>query len=133
MIGDQPGCSRPMGEPNTGPGGATVAAIVERSRSYEQLADDSDKHGGFRAGDRRLSCLPPGASRAALSPERTAATLVGEAMIEQSWRDHAREAQRLVTLAQTPDIASKVAIAHLYLAVVEITQALKGLETRDDD
>lgn len=51
----------------------------------------------------------------------------------KTWRDHAREAQRLVTLAQTPEISNKSAIAHLYLAVVEITQALKGLETRDDD
>lgn len=54
-------------------------------------------------------------------------------MTAQTWRDHAREAQRLVTLAQTPDIAPKVAIAHLYLAVVSITAALMELETRDDD
>ena len=54
--------------------------------------------------------------------------MVGEAMIK-TWRDHAKEAQDLLRRAQTPDIAERVVISHLYLAVVEITQALRKLDT----
>jgi hypothetical protein len=66
--------------------------------------------------------------------------MVGETMI-QSWRDHVREAARLIDVVRRlrlrltpgPDADRAKAISHLYDAVVEITQALNKLETRDDN
>lgn len=60
--------------------------------------------------------------------------VVGETVIQiKSWRDYVQEAQRSLTQAQARDVTQVQAISHLYHAVVEITQALKKLETRDDD
>jgi hypothetical protein len=57
--------------------------------------------------------------------------MVGETMTQdQSWRDHIREAYRLLALATAgADRAKSLRLSCLYDAVVEITQALNQLET----
>jgi hypothetical protein len=59
--------------------------------------------------------------------------MVGETMMQVTdWREHVREAERLLALSQAPKGDRTNAISYLYKAVVQITVALNKLETRDD-
>ena len=58
----------------------------------------------------------------------------GKTIIDiKNWRDHVLDAQLSLAHAQAQNVTRADAITHLYQAVVEITQAMKKLETRDDD
>jgi hypothetical protein len=60
--------------------------------------------------------------------------MVGKTMMQVTdWREHVREATRLLALATAvADRTKSLCLSCLYDAVVEITQALNKLETRDD-
>jgi hypothetical protein len=59
--------------------------------------------------------------------------MVGKTMMQVTdWREHVREAERLLALSQAPKGDRTRALSYLYKAVVEITQALNKLETAGD-
>ena len=53
-------------------------------------------------------------------------------MIED-WHKCVREARRLLELSQLPDTSRTHAIKYLYESVVALTQALRLLDTPDED